>query len=361
MRKPTVNRSNLKAGDLALGAEVHDNLASSGSGSPALHVKEAGKPGVAVIPMVSPYVYLGGRVKLSALGHSADDRLTVSISTNNGRSFTELARAPVDRPRELTIDLKDKVCRRYAYWLKVELAGQVGLDRLVIENDFQHAPRTLPWLGKGTNTITVAADRDPASATRSITCRITPDATFTKNETSSTMGLTFDNVDLRHDACWWKGGTGLMTVPVDVPGDLISLGFSAQIRARGEKDRVRIVASTDEGKTWRQVAVMNGPTQGRTGHFRVNDWPRGTRQVLLRFEMTGNNTAGVQSFRVDADYRDPLASQTIRPFRVVHRWTEAGKPKTHTETITKLPARYAIRTNDEPEMVSVTYEMEATR
>ena len=49
--------------------------------------------------------------------------------------------------------------------------------------------------------------------------------------------------------------------------------------------------------------------------------------------------------RVDADYRDPLAATTIHPFRVVHRWTEHGQAKTHTELITKLPAKYAIRTN----------------
>ena len=351
---------NLGAGDLALGAEVYDNLASSGSGSPALHVKQVGKPGIAVIPMVSPYVYLGGRLKLSVVGHSADDRLTVSISTNNGRTFTELVSSSIDKAQELTVDLKQRIFRRYAYWIKLELSGQVGLDRLIIENDFQHAPRTLPWLGKGSNTITVAADQDSTIATRSIACRITPDAGFTRNETSATMGLTFDNVDLRHDACWWKGGTGFMTVPVEVAGDLVSLGFSAQIRARSEKDRVRIVTSTDEGKTWRQLAVTNGPTQGRTEHFRVDDWPRGTRQVHLRFEMTGNNTAGIQSFRVDADYRDPLASKALRPFCVVHHWTEAGKPKIHTETITKLPAVYVIRTSGEPEMVSVTYEMAAT-
>ena len=60
---------NLGSGDLALGAEIYDNLATGGHGSPALHVQQAGKPGVAVIPMVSPYVYLGGRLKLSAWGH----------------------------------------------------------------------------------------------------------------------------------------------------------------------------------------------------------------------------------------------------------------------------------------------------
>ncbi|MGA9923259.1 MAG: hypothetical protein WBQ29_07615 [Isosphaeraceae bacterium] len=51
----------------------------------------------------------------------------------------------------------------------------------------------------------------------------------------------------------------------------------------------------------------------------------------------------------------------IHPFRVVHRWTEQGQAKTHTELITKLPTKYAITTRDDPEMVSVAYEMAATR
>jgi hypothetical protein len=352
---------NLKAGDLTQGSEVYANLASNGTHSPALHVKKAGKPGIAVIPMISPYVYLGGRLKLKAAGRSNEDRLTVSLSTNNGRSFTELSSIPLQKPESLVIDLKERILRRYAFWIKIELTEQAGLDSLVIENNIQHAPRTLPWLGQGSNTITVAADRDPTIATRSIACRITPDATFARNETSGTMGLTFENLDLRSDACWWIGGTGLMTVPVEVPGDLVSLGFSAQIRARSEKDRVRIVASTNGGRTWREVAIMNGPTQGCTGHFRVDTWPKGTRKLFLRFELTGNNTAGVQSFRVDADYRDPLASKSVRQFRVVHRWTEQGKPKTHAETITKLPMKYTIRTGGEPDMVSVSYEMPARR
>jgi len=350
---------NLRAGDLAPGAEVYENLASGGS--PALRVKAPGRPGVAVIPMMSPYVYLGGRLRLKAAGRSAGDRLTVSISTNNGRSFTKIYSAPIEGPTEAKIDLKEKILRRYAYWLRIELTGAAGLDAFQVENDFQHAPRTLPWLGKGKNTITVAADADPAIATRTISCRITPDTSFDKNETSGTMGVVFDNVDLRYDACWWKGGTGVMTVPVEVPGDLVTLGFSAQIRARSEKDHIRVAASTDNGRTWREVAGMVGPTQGRTEHFRVAKWPPRTRKALLRFSMTGNNTVGVQSFRVDADYRDPMASKTVRPFRVVHRWNEGAQNKSHSETIARLPARYMIPAGAEPQMVSVSYEMPATR
>ena len=56
--------------------------------------------------------------------------------------------------------------------------------------------------------------------------------------------------------------------------------------------------------------------------------------------MTGNNTAGVQSFRIDADYRDPMAARTVRPFRVVHRWKEGGREKSHAETVARLPAKY---------------------
>jgi len=350
---------NLGAGDLAPGAEVFDNLASGGS--PALRVKAGGRVGVAVVPMLSPYVYLGGRLRLKAVGRSADDRLTVSISTNNGRSFTKIYSAPLDRSTEVEIDLKNKIFRRYAYWLRLELAGAAGLDLFEVENDFQHAPRTLPWLGEGKNTITVAADADPAIATRSIACRITPDASFDQNETTGTMGVVFDNVELRHDACWWKGGTGVMTVPVETPGDLVALGFSAQIRARGDKDRVRVSASTDNGRTWREVASMAGPTQGRTEHVRVAKWPPRTRKTLLRFELTGNNTVGVQSFRVDADYRDPMASKTVPSFRVVHRWKEGAQTKSHSETITRLPAKYPIQAGPEPQMVSVSYEMPATR
>src|SRR5207302_8362840 len=133
--------------------DAYDNLESGGA--PALHLRAGGKPGVAVIQMASPYVYLGGRVKVRAFRTSASDTVTVSLSTNNARTFAPIWQADRLGACDATIDLKNRVLRRYAYWLKIEIRATTprgaGLNALSIETDFQHAPRTLPWPGKGSN------------------------------------------------------------------------------------------------------------------------------------------------------------------------------------------------------------------
>src|SRR5208283_5657102 len=92
-------------------------------GSPALHVKNGGKPGVAIVQLVSPYIYLGGKLTLKATRKTDADKVAVSISTNNGRTFTPLWTAGKTGSNEATVDLKDRIGRRYAYWLKVEITS----------------------------------------------------------------------------------------------------------------------------------------------------------------------------------------------------------------------------------------------
>jgi hypothetical protein len=351
----------LASGSLADGAELYDNLATGGS--PALHLKEASKPGVAVIPLTSPYVYLGGRIKVKAFRKAEGDRVALSLSTNNARTFTPLWSADNVGVNEATVELRDRITRRYTYWLKIELqsstADGAGIDSLAVENDIQHAPRTIPWLGKGKNTITVAADQDNAIAWRGITGRITTNANFNKNETAATLGTVFDNLKVDDGSCWWKGGVGRMTVPIDVPGDIVGISFCTQYRARSERDLIKALLSFDDGKTWKEAAKLAGPTAGTTQFHRFKDVPAGVKHALLRYEMTGNNTVGILSFRIDVDYKDPKAASEARPFYVVHRWQENGKPMEHREKIARLPAKYTIDAGDEPKMTSVSYEMPA--
>src|SRR5438046_8113487 len=92
------------------------------------------------------------------------------------------------------------------------------------------------------------------------------------------MGVRFENLEVQEGSCWWKSGVGTMTVPMATPGDLVALRFGAQVRARGAKDRVRILLSFDDGNTWKETAKIAGPTPGMTDYFRFTDIPAGTRQ-----------------------------------------------------------------------------------
>ena len=118
-----------------------------------------------------------------------------------------------------------------------------------------------------------------------------------------------------------------------------------------------MLLSCDGGKSWQDAAQIAGPTTGTTQYFKTTAIPAGTKKALLRYELTGNNTVGIFSFRVDADYKDPIAAVAARPFIVTHRWREGGQDKSARTTITKLPFTYQIHTDADPEMVSVTYEM----
>ena len=112
----------LASGGLAQGAESYDNLVE-GPGQPALHLKTGGNTGSAVVALTSPYVYLGGRIKLRAYRKSERDRVTLSISTNNGRDFARLWTADKTGLSDATIDLNSRLLRRYAYWLKIEITS----------------------------------------------------------------------------------------------------------------------------------------------------------------------------------------------------------------------------------------------
>ena len=346
---------NLAAGDLASGAEVFDNLASGGS--PALRVKAAGRPGVAVIPMISPYVYLGGRLRLKAVGRSAGDRLTVSISTNNGRTFAPIYSAALDRPTEAKIDLKDKIFRRYAYWLEIELDRRPRASTRSRSRTTSSTPRArCPGSARGRTrsrsrpTPTRRSPRGRSSAGSRPTRRSPRTrraARWASSSTTSTSSTT---------PAGGRGAPGVMTVPVEVPGDLVGLGFSAQFRARGEKDRIRVVRQHRQRPDLARGRTLAGPTQGRTEHVRVGEVAaadaEGAPPVRDDRQQHGRRAELPDRRRLPRPHgREDGSSVPRRPpleGRRTLRTETSPLPQVHD------PARL-------PEMVSVSYEMATSR
>ena len=350
---------------LATSAESFVNLAAGGS--PKLHLKEGGKPATAVVALTSPYVYLGGRVKVKAL-RKAEGR--------PGSSF------PFDEPRpQLRTALEGGESRRQRSHHRPQGPHPSPLRLLAEDRAGIGKPPTVPAsIGCRSRTISstrrercpgsargATRSRSPSMATTTpstspagsarmpIACRIMPpDAKFTKQETTASLGVTFDNLNVVDGACWWKGGVGTMTVPIETPGPMVAGTFSAQYRARGDKDLIQVSASYDGGKTWDDVTKLAGPTPGKSGYHRFTPKKDATK-ALLRFAMTGNNTVGLLSFRVDVTYVDPRTTAKPAPFFVTHRWKENGKPMEKRMKVESLPMKYTIDAAGEVEMVSVTY------
>src|SRR3712207_7523687 len=61
--------------------------------SPALQPHAAGRPAVAVVPMTSPYVYLGGRLRIKAVRRSESDRVVDRKSTRLNSSHANISYA----------------------------------------------------------------------------------------------------------------------------------------------------------------------------------------------------------------------------------------------------------------------------
>ncbi len=103
-------------------------------------VAQAGKMGVVVWKMRSPYVFVGGRLEVE--GNAAKFSLSW-----DGKSWQEVG-------DNLDPLFPSKETARYAYWLKCELPEGARLKRLAIINDLQMAPLALPGMVVGDNRFT---------------------------------------------------------------------------------------------------------------------------------------------------------------------------------------------------------------
>ncbi len=103
-------------------------------------VADAGKTGVLVWKMRSPYVFVGGRLEVEGT------KANFSLSWD-GTSWQEVG-------EDLDALFPAKGPARYEYRLKCELTGGARLQRLAIVNDLQMAPLALPGMVVGENRFT---------------------------------------------------------------------------------------------------------------------------------------------------------------------------------------------------------------
>ena len=335
------------------GALTADNVASIGEdkAKPALHLKDATKPGTYIVRMPTSYVYLSGSVNFNAVvGDGGSVKL--SISTNQGLDWKEIAAAT--KSGEQSIDIKPIVYRHYDYRLKFEIAGSgSGLDALKITHDIQHSQAPLPLITEGSNTISFSAGAQEGTITYQPV--MNPDEAAQHGQPSYLDFHPVVNGLGKANLIVGDTGAGDATFTVNTPGDMTRLRMSYHWRTRDAKDSFDVQVSYDDGKNFKSVQKLSGPTAGNTVYFTLTDVPAGTKKALVKLIGSQRNTACIFDMRVDADYKEPNGG--FRPVKITYVWDEDGKEKKDEHIAKSATDSYTITCGPKTTAKSVIVEL----
>jgi hypothetical protein len=316
--------------------------------APAIHLKSPARTGFFLVRMPSSYVYLGGSVTCrTVIGQGGS--VAVSFSDNHGLDWHEIAR--LDKSGSQKIDLGLRPYRRYDYQLKFELAGAgTGLDALKIINDVQHSQAPLPTLTEGRNTIAFRAG--PPEGTITLEGNPDPGGAAWKQLSIQDFHPVCHNAEVR----WARPhGHGDVTFKIPTPGDVTRVRMNLGYRLRDANDTFTVWLSLDDGKTFRQVDRLHGPTPGATKYITSGDVPPGSRAALVKLEGKEINTACLFGLRIDVDYKEPAGG--FRPVKITYVWDEDGKPKTDVHVAAQPQEAYAITCGPKTVVKSFTVEL----
>jgi hypothetical protein len=334
-------------------ARTFDNLSVASGGTPTLGLKDEGKQGVLDILMPSSYPSLTGTLTLdAAIGEGGE--IKVLLSDNNGLDYKPVA--TVDKAGEQKIDFSKQALRRYDYQLRFVLSGKgTGLKGLKIVNDIQHSQRPLPALEQGDNTITFSAGPQEGTVTMEGSCGPNDGKGLTIMDFHPEM----TNIDFaNHCLLDYKNGeTGEMIYKLTTPGDVAWMTLMTEYRARGKNSGWHVSISSDEGKTWKDVAACEGPTAA-TGLFKeVKDIPASVKSVWVKYAGYGASN-GVMLFNQRMDLHYKLPNPGFRPVRVTYVWEENGLEKKDVHVAKTVSETYKIKCDTKPLMKSIILELD---
>jgi hypothetical protein len=325
----------LASGAFRKGVLTADNLACTAEdqATPALHLKDASTDGVLVVRMPCSYVYTGGTLAFDAMVGNGG-AVVVSFSDTQGAKWTEVANVKASGPQK--IDLFMACFRRYDYLLKFEIKGTgTGLEAIRIANPFQCSQAALPTITEGKNTIAFSAG--PQEGTITFEGATSYEASRGKQVLITDFQPVLNNI--KKDLLRVQGkGDATWTIPT--PGDVTRVRMNLGYRARDVNDYYQVLVSFDDGKTYRKVDTLAGPTPGTTRYLVVNDVPAGVRLTKIRLEGKEVNATCLFGVRFDVDYQEPHGG--FRPVQIAYTWTEDGQPKSHVYVAKHPEETYTI-------------------
>jgi hypothetical protein len=337
--------------------------------NPGLQPVAAGQPAEAVFKIEGANVITSMKIDAEFHRQSGDDRASISISTNNGMTWSDHYTAEAIGSDHARIQLIEPVNGAYEVLVKVQLQARsapadarltsIRFDTITALNS-----KTQPQLNIGRNTIYIGAEEQTESIV------VWPEL---QNDRYLPHVVESHNVKTREQHEGWNGVMGVVdksspghiVFRIDAPWDITRLTQGARMYVRNRNARIDFLHSFDDGKTWQQSHSFADTEQpwDDIHHQITEEIPAGTRSVLVKYVL---NDASLYSVRMEVNHKP--ANETFKPIEVSFNWSERQEDyslveRSHTQLVEKLPFTYTINVDgaDHPVVNSLTVNLKGAR
>ncbi len=332
--------------------------------SPAgLQPATAGAPAEVIFKVQGANVITSQNIRAAFLRKSRSVNARILISSDNGLHWREVWKADATGRVAADVRLGDEVNGAYEVLVKVSMAAKtpddVRLTSLEIDTFTMLNTKTQPRLNLGRNTIYVGAGEQTESLVywpelQGGRYRTGIAAEQNIASTASHPGYMGTVYPAR------AGEDAFLVYRMDAPTDITRLTYGGRFYNRAPKSRVQMFYSLDGGKTWTRSWILSSTKMPwDVIHYETVPMPKGHRSVWIKYQMNTSDPqpsgCSIYALRMEAAHRP--ADPVFRPLRVTFHWSERQAdrtliPRSHTRTITKLPARYTVDVGgaDHPEM-----------
>ncbi len=337
--------------DFANAVHSSKNIAAGAGG---LHPQKAGEPAEVVFKVEGANVITRQKIKARFTRKSSADQASLAVSVNNGLTWQEVWRDRESDKGLVDLSLVEPVNGAYEVLLKATLmaktsAPEVSLNELDVQTTTMLNAKTQPRLNLGRNLVYVGAG-DPADS-----IVFWPELA---GEKYKELIVEERNVASAPQHPGYEGAVYPATVRqdawlvyrLDAPRDLTRVNFGGRFHNRARGSHIDLLYSLDEGKSWTKVWSLRRTTPPwDVIHYENVNIPHGHRSVWLKYLMntTEASTGGCSIFaaRLEADYLP--ANPGFKRFQVTFNWSERQADRSlversHTQTIGRLPFKYAI-------------------
>jgi hypothetical protein len=368
-------------GEYAAGVWEETNIVQDEKG---LTPKDAGKAAWAVFRVNLPYVIVGqptswvsppkpvGAAVVAATfsRKSADDAQAISMSVDNGRTWTPVWTNEKTGTERVVVDLSAYVAHRYEYMVRLELSAKdkpadSRLSQLSMRTSFQVAPTSLPALKPGANKMTFKLGDQ--TETEIINPDLTDKAAFLRG-VHKVSGVWFQKGQIKGK--YRKTGEIIYELKPPKPGTLVHVGGGAGCRREPfgfhPGDDIKIWYAEGEPKDWKLIYDDDVPPWMRHWSYHANGravCSPGTKKAYIKFAIKTGSTQSIQRLWLRMNWRpDGAGGMPKRGVKVTHTWGTGDVDMMHIEesshVITQAPSQYTVtaRHTDEFHNVSVAIE-----